>query len=111
MIGFVRKAVNLYGSVNAQQQFSPWNRTTKVIVVVFGLLLVLWLMARFRTLIGMLVIAAILGYLLEPVINFINQRTTLRRGLIITLVYVTLAAVVLGGFLPSVSPLTNKSAV
>lgn len=76
----------------------PWNRTTKVIVVVFGLLLVLWLMARFRTLIGMLVIAAILGYLLEPVINFINQRTTLRRGLIITLVYVTLAAVVLGGF-------------
>ncbi len=76
----------------------PWNRTTKVIVVVFGLLLALWLIARFRTLIGMLVIAAILGYLLEPVINFIDQRTTLRRGLIITLVYVTLAAVVLGGF-------------
>ena len=76
----------------------PWNRTTKVIVVVFGLLLLLWLMARFRTLIGMLVIAAILGYLLEPVINFIDQRTSLRRGLIIILVYVTLAAVVLGGF-------------
>ncbi len=76
----------------------PWNRTTKVIVVVFGLLLVLWLIARFRTLIGMLVVAAILGYLLEPVINFIDQRTTLRRGLIITIVYVTLATVVLGGF-------------
>ena len=76
----------------------PWNRTTKVIVVVFGLLLLLWLIARFRTLIGMLVIAAILGYLLEPVINFIDQRTTLRRGLIIALVYITLAAIVLGGF-------------
>jgi len=76
----------------------PWNRTTKVIVVVFGPLLLLWLMARFRTLIGMMVIAAILGYLMEPVINFIDQRTSLRRGLIITLAYVTLAGVVLGGF-------------
>lgn len=76
----------------------PWNRTTKVILVVFVLLFLILLAWRFQSLIGMLVIAAILGYLLEPVIRFIDQRTTLRRGLIILIVYVTLAAAVIGGF-------------
>lgn len=75
-----------------------WSKTTKVIVVIFLILGLLWLMARFKSLIGMLVIAAILGYLLEPIINFIQQRTTLRRGLIILIVYVTLAIALIGGF-------------
>src|SRR5690606_4530795 len=75
-----------------------WSRTTKVIVVIFFLLALLWLIARFTSLIGMLVIAAILGYLLEPIINLIDRRTKLRRGLIILIVYVTLAIVVIAGF-------------
>lgn len=76
----------------------PWNRTTKVIVVVTALIVLFLLIGRFQSLIGMLVIAAILGYLLDPVISFIDERTTIRRGIIIVLVYVTLAAAVLGGF-------------
>jgi predicted PurR-regulated permease PerM len=76
----------------------PWNRTTKVIVVVFVLLLLLLLIWRFQSLIAMLVIAAILSYLLDPLIRFVERRTTLRRGLIILIVYVILAAAVIGGF-------------
>ena len=76
----------------------PWNRTTKVIVVVFALLALLLLLWRFQELIGMLVISAILGYLLIPIINFIESRTRLNRAVVILLVYVALAALVLGGF-------------
>ncbi|CUS05285.2 conserved membrane protein of unknown function [Candidatus Promineifilum breve] len=76
----------------------PWSRTTKVIVVVVMLIVLFLLIGRFRTLIGMLVIAAILGYLLEPIINFIDQRTTIRRGIIIALVYLVLAVALIGGF-------------
>lgn len=76
----------------------PWSRTTKVIVVVVILIVVFLLIGRFRSLIGMLVIAAILGYLLEPVINFFDQRTKIRRGIIIALVYLVLAIALIAGF-------------
>lgn len=76
----------------------PWNSTTKVIVVVVALIFLFLLIGRFQSLIGMLVIAAILGYLLDPLISFIDQRTTLKRGIIILIVYVTLAIALLGGF-------------
>lgn len=55
-------------------------------------------MYRFRSLIGMLVVAAILGYLLDPIISFLNRRTTIRRGLLIAIVYLVLAVAVIGGF-------------
>ncbi len=81
------------------QLSSPnWSMTTKVIVVVFFILAGLWLIGRFQTLIAMLVIAAILGYLLEPIINFIGKRTGLRRGIVIAIVYITLAVLIVGGF-------------
>jgi predicted PurR-regulated permease PerM len=67
-------------------------------VVVFALLALFLLIGRFQSLIGMLVLAAILAYLLEPIINFFDERTTIRRGLLIIIVYVVLAAAVLGGF-------------
>ena len=77
----------------------PWGRTTKVIVVVAALLLSVVLMMRFRSLIGMIIMAAILAYLLDPLISFVDRRTTLRRGLIIAIVYVLLAGAFVGGFL------------
>lgn len=69
-----------------------------MIVVVFALLLIVLLIARFQSLIGMLVIAAILAYLLEPIINFFDARTTIRRGILILIVYVILATAVIAGF-------------
>lgn len=75
-----------------------WSKTTKVIVVVLIILAVLWLVSRFRTIIGMLVMAAVLSYLMEPLISFIDHRTKIRRGLIILIVYVILALALIGGF-------------
>lgn len=75
-----------------------WSRTTKTIVVVGALLLLAALFLRFRALIIMLVMAAILAYLLDPLISFIDRRTNIRRGLIIAVVYLVLAAALVGGF-------------
>lgn len=76
----------------------PWNSTTKVIVVVTVLLLFVALAWRFQSLIGMIVIAGILAYLLDPLIQFVTSRTTIRRGVLIAVVYLVLAAAVIGGF-------------
>ncbi len=75
-----------------------WIRTTKTVVVITGLLLVAVLVMRFRGLLAMLVVAAILAYLLDPVITFIDKRTSIRRGILIAVVYIILAAALVGGF-------------
>lgn len=75
-----------------------WSKTTKVIVVVFIILAILWLVSRFRAIIGMLVMAVVLSYLMEPIIGFIERRTKIRRGLIILMVYATLALALISGF-------------
>ncbi len=75
-----------------------WSKTTKVIVVIFILLGVLLLMWRFQSLNGMLVMAAILGYLLEPIISRLDRRLTISRGLIIALIYIILAVAIISGF-------------
>lgn len=94
----VNKDEQLTNESSTADNSPHWSKTTKVIVVIFVLLAIVWLMGRFKSLIGMLVIAAILSYLLEPIIGFIGRRTTIRRGLIIVFVYITLALVVIGGF-------------
>jgi len=75
-----------------------WSRTTKTIVVVTVLLLAGLLVMRFRTLLVMVTMAAILAYLLDPLISFIDRRTSIKRGVIIAVVYVLLAAALVGGF-------------
>lgn len=76
----------------------PWSRTTKVIVVISALLLVIVLVMRFRALLAMLVMAAILAYLLDPLVSFIDRRTNIRRGIVIAVVYILLAGAFVGGF-------------
>ena len=76
----------------------PWSRTTKTIVVVFAILLLALLVMRFRTLLAMLVVAAILAYLLDPLIVFVDRRTNIRRGIVIAVVYLVIAAALVGGF-------------
>ena len=75
-----------------------WSRTTKTIVVVTVLLLAGLLVMRFRTLLVMVTMAAILAYLLDPLISFIDRRTSIKRGIIIAVVYILLAAALVGGF-------------
>lgn len=76
----------------------PWNRTTKAIVAIITLLLFWAIAQRFQLLITQLVAAAILAYVLNPIIIIIDKRTTLKRSHGILIVYL----VVLIAFFASV---------
>jgi putative heme transporter len=69
----------------------PWGRNTKTVVVIIGLVLFALLAYRFQSLIAQLTIAAILAYLLNPIVVFINKRVPIRRSFVIAILYLTLA--------------------
>jgi predicted PurR-regulated permease PerM len=79
------------------EQSPPWNRATKIIVVVSALLLVVLLVWRFQSLLGMLILAIILAYILNPLINLLDVQMGLRRGPVIALIYLLVAAAVIWG--------------
>lgn len=74
----------------------PWNRTTKTIVAIVGLLLVAAVAWRFQSLIGQVVTAAVLAYVLNPVIRFLDENTPLNRRPLILAVYFGLLFLVIG---------------
>ena len=80
----------------------PWNRTVKMIVAVIFIVLAVLAFQKFTTLIRYLVFAGILAYLLDPLITFVDEKTPLKRGHTILLVYFVIlglliwAVVVLG---------------
>lgn len=75
----------------------PWSRTIKISVSVVALLLVGLALFTFRSLIRQLVLAAVIAYVVNPVINFIDDRTRLKRTPIILLVYLLVFAGLIGG--------------
>ena len=80
-------------------QFSPeqlsespnWNRPIKIAVAIGFLLLVVLLAQRFQSLIGQIVAAAIIAYILNPLINFLDKRLKIKRGTVLIVVYLLLA--------------------
>ena len=82
----------------SEHESPPWSRSTKVIVTVAALLLVSWLAYRFQSLISLIIIAAILAYILNPIIVQLDKRTGLKRSSGILVVYLLLALAIIGGF-------------
>lgn len=84
---------------NIEQEISQsptWTRSTKVIVTVAALLVLALVAYRFQSLLHQLIIAAILAYLLNPIIIIVDSRTSLKRVHAILLIYLGLAIVVIG---------------
>lgn len=76
----------------------PWGRTTKTIVVIVALLLVVLVAWRFSSLIQQIIMAAVLAYLLNPLIKFVNENTGLKRGTLVLLTYLAFILLVIGAF-------------
>jgi putative heme transporter len=74
-----------------------WGTNTKIIVVVAFLLLLIAVIWRFTGIIRLVAVAAILAYLINPVVAFIHENTRLSRGLAIAAVYLTLVITLLTG--------------
>jgi predicted PurR-regulated permease PerM len=81
----------------SEKQSPKWSSNTKIIVTVTAVILIIALALRFTAIIRLLTIAAILAYLLNPLVVFIHTRTRLSRSAAIALVYLVLIIVVLGG--------------
>ena len=82
----------------ATQLSPPWSRTTKTVVAIIGLLIVVAVGYRFQGLIGQIVTAAVLAYVLNPLIKIGEENTPLSRGAMTLLVYFTLLLLVIGAF-------------
>lgn len=74
----------------------PWNVTTRRIIALIAAILVLFLMWRFQSLILQVVIAALIAYLLNPVINFLVRHTPLTRGPATIIIYILFILLPLG---------------
>jgi predicted PurR-regulated permease PerM len=75
----------------------PWSPITKAIVAIVALVMIALILWYFSALIRPLVIAAILAYLLNPLINLLMTRLHLGRGMAVTIVYLVFLLVLLGG--------------
>lgn len=68
----------------------PWSRTTKTIIVLSMLILALLMAWRFQSLIQQLTLAAVLAYVLTPLIRLLDEKSPLSRGTSILLIYIGL---------------------
>lgn len=75
----------------------PWSLSIKIIVAVTALLLIVLMIWRFQSLIPTLVLAMILAYLLNPLVNLATARLKITRGAAVGLVYTVLLLVAIGG--------------
>ncbi|MCE7987518.1 MAG: AI-2E family transporter [Caldilinea sp. CFX5] len=75
----------------------PWSLSIKVIVAVTVLLLIVLMIWRFQSLLPTLVLAAIVAYLLNPLVNFVTTLFKLSRGGAVAIVYTVLLLLAIGG--------------
>jgi predicted PurR-regulated permease PerM len=75
----------------------PWSPITKAIMAVVALVSLALILWHFNALIRPLVIAAILAYLLNPLITLLIRRLHVSRGMAVTVVYLAFLLVVLSG--------------
>ena len=64
-----------------------WSPTAKIVVTVFGIVVIIAAVLRFREIIAPLVIAGLIAYVLMPAVDFINTRTRIPRGVVTAAIY------------------------
>ena len=74
----------------SSHRMSPpkWAPATKWVIFIICLLLVAFAIARFSIVLAPLVVAVIFAYLLNPIVNYLEANTPLKRGLAAAIVYI-----------------------
>jgi predicted PurR-regulated permease PerM len=91
-----------------------WSRATRYLVMIIVFMGSLWLLSAARALIGPLIIAALLAYVLNPAVTLIKTRTRLRHNASVSLVYLLFLIVlvaILVIFVPVVAGQTKRVAL
>jgi len=87
-----------------------WNRSTKIIVVVSGLILIAAFAFRFQVLLLQIAAAGIIAYVVTPVIDLLSRRTPLSRTLSILIVYALVVILLVLGLVLLSTGLINQIA-
>lgn len=66
----------------------PWSRTTRYVSFALVVAAIIWFLWVIRGMIGPLVIACLLAYVLNPIVAYVNSWSKLPRKWVVTLVYV-----------------------
>ena len=64
-----------------------WSRSTRYLAFILILIFLVWFLYVSRALLGPLAIAALLAYILNPLVTFVNKRAKLERSWVIVIVY------------------------
>ncbi len=91
-----------------------WSRTSRYLALIIVLTGLVWLLLAVRALIGPLVIAALLAYVLNPAVTLITTRTKLSQRLSVSLVYLLFLAMLVAllvAFVPIVVHQTKNLAL
>jgi predicted PurR-regulated permease PerM len=73
-----------------------WSTVTKSIVALVALAIVVYLLFTFREVIPPLGMALLLAFILSPIVNFLESRAGMSRGLAASLVFLVLVVLILG---------------
>ena len=77
------------------QTSKSWSVTTRYFILILILGFLLWLVVAGHELIGPLAISALLAYVINPAVIFVNERTKLSRPWVVALVYLVFLAVLI----------------
>jgi predicted PurR-regulated permease PerM/GNAT superfamily N-acetyltransferase len=86
---------------------AKWDATTKRIVTLVILLLLALIVSRFRAVLPPLVLAGLLAFILDPVVDFLEQRARLPRTAAAAIVLVVAILVLLAAPVVAVPPLVR----
>jgi predicted PurR-regulated permease PerM len=95
------------------KESSSWSTTTRYLVLILMLGLLLWFLFVARELIGPLIIATLIAFILNPLVDKISKKGKLGRNWVVLFVYLLFVAVfVLIGVLvvPKLPPLATRFA-
>jgi predicted PurR-regulated permease PerM len=72
--------------------FHRWNPHIKRTVALILMVLIVWIIYRFQIIIAPLVIAFLIAFILDPIVDLLTERAHLSRGLATSLVFLVLIA-------------------
>lgn len=78
------------------ERVNRWSTSTKRTVVVVVLVLLALVLYRFRYVIPPLIVAFLLAFILDPIVDFLTERLHISRGIVTALVFLVLVLGMLG---------------
>src|SRR5512146_2474178 len=74
-----------------------WGPTTKLVVALTAAAIIIWLFIQFHSIIGPILLAFVVAYLLHPVASLLQRGLHLSWSLAVGLLYILILIIILGG--------------